>query len=204
MQEFIYITEFTLNNQQQERGSMKSNFILPLCFLIIFFSPDAAFSLSLISLRVGNGNSGSDVTFDLSSTAGFPPQVYPTCYYPSTGTQSNPDGVSINVRIINIFGQTISNAYLDVRASYNPSSTITCDQIYWTVVPTSLPKPGTEPQPPWHPFSLTWENVAKIPIIGTSISRQYNMDMCFKLEADDNPTPPQGVSTTIYIRFYGL
>lgn len=183
---------------------MRHKIILPLCFFIIIFSPDALFPFTLLFLNVDNGNSNIDITFDLSALPGFPPQVYPTYYYPSTGTQSNPNGVSISVRIINILGQTISNAYLDVRASYNPSSTITCDQIYWTVVPTSLPAPGTEPQPPWHPFTLTWEKIDEIPIVGRFIRREYNMDMCFKLEQDDEPTPPQGVSTTIYIRFYGL
>ena len=178
--------------------------ILPLFFLILFFLPLKLYPLSLIIMQVDNNNSNIDITFDLGNTPGFPPKVYPTCYFPSSGTQSNPNGVSISVMVINIFGQNISNAYLDVRASQNPSTSITCDQIYWTINPQTLPPPGTEPAPPWHPLTLTWTNVDEIPIVGRSIQRQYNMDMCFKLESDDNPTPPGGVSTTVYIRFYGL
>ena len=183
---------------------MRFNSILPLLFILILLLPSSALSLSIIVLSVDNTNTNVEITFDLGNTPGFPPATLPKCYYPSQGTQGNPNGVYITVRVINIFGSTISNAYLDVRASNDPSPTVTADQIYWTTTPTALPPDGTEPQPPWHPFSLTWENVDIIPVGRRGAYREYYMDMCFKLEGDDEPTPPSGISTFIHVRLYGL
>ena len=183
---------------------MRHKFVLPLFFVFILFIPSLAFAFSIIILSVDNTNTNVEVTFDLGNSPGFPPAVLPKCYYPSQGTQGNPNGVYITVRVINILGSTINNAYLDIRASNNPSSTVNVDQIYWTTTPTSLPPEGTEPQPPWHPFSLNWQNVDVIPVSRQGAEREYRMDMCFKLEGDDEPTPPSGISTLIYVRLYGL
>ncbi|GEM_PF-6737556 len=184
---------------------MRYKIILPL--LIVFFTvcfPHKVQAISIIILSVDKGNSNVELTFDLGNSPDFPPPQLPACYYPSQGTQTNSKGIYIEVRVINIFGQSISNAYLDIKAYPNPSASVTCDQIYWTITPTTLPSPGTEPQPPWTPLSLNWDNVDIIPIGRRSIYREYYMDMCFKLESDDEPTPPSGIETTIYIRFYGL
>ncbi len=179
---------------------MRKLHFLPLLFL--FISPLNA--ITLMILNVDQGNNNIEIYFDLSNATDFPPQHYPKCYFPTQGTSSNPNGVGISIILISLGRPSISNAYLAVRASNNPSSSVTADQLYWTTISTPLPPEGTEPQPPWTPFSLTWENVDVIPVTRGTVRRDYNMDICFKLEGDDDPTPQAGITTSIYIRFYGL
>ncbi len=168
--------------------------------LFILFCFSKSWAISIIILRID-----SNVTFDLGSAANFPPSVLPAYYYPTQASGANPEGIRITTTVFNFFGQTVSNVYLDIKGGNDPSPSVSLSQINWTIDPATLPPAGTPiPPPPWHPLTNTWNNVAYFAPNGIVTTRRYSMDFCFKLEGDDDPTPPQGITTTVYIRFYGL
>ncbi len=169
---------------------------LPL-FLLLY---SKSWAISIIILSVD-----SNVSFDLSTVAGFPPPVFPGYYYPTKASGSNPEGIVITATVITIFWQTISRVYIDIKGGHDPSPTVALSQINWTITPAPLPPPGTPyPPPPWQPLVDAWRRVASFVPSGFVTRRRYLMDFCFKAEEDDDPTPSQGITTTVYIRFYGL
>ncbi len=177
---------------------MSKKIFLPL----FFFAVKPLFGISILILQID-----SNITFDLSLSAGFPPTSFPTYYFPTSASSRNPEGIRIRATIWNFFGASIANAYLDVRGGGDLSTSIALNQLYWSITPAPLPPSGTLPPPPWTSLSTFWQNidVVRAPqgLWGVR-TYTYDMDFCFQLQEDDEPTPPEGASTVIYIRFYGL
>lgn len=177
---------------------MRKKLILPL----LFFAIKPLSAITILTLWLD-----SNITFDLSLSPNFPPNIYPYYYFPTSTTSVNPEGIRINVGIFTFWGSTITYAFLDIRGLGNFSSTISLNQLYWTIASAPLPSPSTPPPPPWNSLSTYWQQVDVIEAPTGLFSRvnvNYDMDFCFQLQADDEPTPPSGVHTVVYIRFYGL
>ncbi len=143
------------------------------------------------------------MTFDLSSVANYPPSVYPAYYYPTTASGNNPEGIRITITALSHSSVSMS-LHLDIRGGSDFSSTISLTQLYYAQDGTPLPAPGTNFPVNWTPVTVNWNEIFNAPMTGTLFRKRIDLDFCFKAEADDTPTGTAGVSTTLYIRYYGL